>query len=401
MILSPITMLAANTVLLCAVVLGAGHLLGTIRIRGVALGVAAVFFVGLGVGALDERLRLPAFADQFGLALFVYLIGLASGPTFFAALRRRGLRDNAFVAGVLAVAALLAAGAAACLHLTPSTAAGVFAGALVNVPALGAAQDALRAIDPARAGALANDAAVGMSLTYGYGVVAMIGALVTYLILVRVDFEREATENTDLAPAPRRLVERTLRVNRGAGTDIRGLTDDLARDGEALLVRLRRGDQMCLAGTADALHDGDLVSIVGTRAATRDLVIRLGENAWPALSLDRSTLDFRRITVSAPALVGTAVGDLDLPRRHNALITRVRRGDHDLIATPTTRLLLGDRVRVVTTRDHMPDVRHCWATPTSRWPGWTSPASPSVSRWACSWARSRFRSPVALACVSA
>ncbi|MEU4419238.1 TrkA C-terminal domain-containing protein [Actinoplanes sp. NPDC024001] len=356
MILPPIDLLAANAVLLCAVVLGVGHLLGSVRVHGVALGVAAVFFVGLGLGALDERLRLPDFADQFGLALFVYLIGLASGPTFFAALRRRGLRDNAFVAGALAVAALIAVAAAAAFHLNSATAAGVFAGALVNVPALGGAQEALRAIAPAHAAALANDAAVGMSLTYGYGVVAMIGALVTYMMFVRVDFAREASENTHLATAPRKLVERTLRVTRGAGIDIHELTNELARDGEALLVRLRRGDRIQLAVSVATLHYGDLLSVVGTRAATRDLVARLGEKAGPALSLDRSTLDFRRITVSDPALVGRTVADLDLPRRYNALITRLRRGDHDLIATPTTRLLLGDRVRVVTSHDRMPAV---------------------------------------------
>ncbi|GAA2605567.1 aspartate:alanine exchanger family transporter [Paractinoplanes durhamensis] len=356
MSLSPINLLASNAVLLCALVLGVGHLLGSIRIRGVALGVAAVFFVGLGVGALDERLRLPDFADQFGLALFVYLIGLAAGPTFFVALRRRGLRDNAFVAGVLAVASLTAVGAANAFHLNPATAAGVFAGALVNVPALGGAQEALRAVDPTHAGSLASDAAVGMSLTYGYGVVAMIGALITYMMFVRVDFAREAAENEHLAPAPRTLVQLTLRVTRGAGTDIRELTDELARDGDVLLVRLRRGDRVLLATTVAALDQGDLLSVVGTRTATGELVARLGEKAWPALSLDRGALDFRRITVSDPALVGTAIADLDLLRRHGALITRVRRGDHDLIATPVTRLLLGDRVRVVAPRDQMSDV---------------------------------------------
>ncbi|MFI1994525.1 aspartate:alanine exchanger family transporter [Actinoplanes sp. NPDC020271] len=356
MSLSPINLLAGNAVLLCAVVLGLGHLLGSLRVRGVALGVAAVFFVGLGLGALDERLRLPDFADQFGLALFVYLIGLAGGAGFVTALRRRGLLDNLLVVAVLAVAALTAAGAAAALHLGPATAAGVFAGALVNAPALGGAQEALRAVDPAHAGALAGDAAVGMSLTYGYGVVAMIGALVTYMVIVRVDFGREAAENTDLAAAPRRLVERAVRVTRGAGTDVRELNDELARHGEVLLVRLQRGDHTHLVPTMTTLREGDLLSMVGTTDATRDLVARLGEKVWPVLSLDRNSLDFRRITVSNPEVVGTALADLDLPHLHHAIITRVRRGDQDLLATPATRLLPGDRVRVVTSRDRMPDV---------------------------------------------
>ncbi|MEU8664580.1 TrkA C-terminal domain-containing protein, partial [Actinoplanes philippinensis] len=228
--------------------------------------------------------------------------------------------------------------------------------AVLTAPALGAAQAARRAVDPVGAPPPPTHAAVGMSLTYGYGVIAMIGALVTYLVVVRVDFGREALDNTDLAPAPRKLVERTLRVTRGAGAGVRELIEDLARDGDALLVRLRRGDRMLLAATVTDLREGDLLSVVGTRAATRELVARLGEKASPALSLDRGTLDFRRITVSAPALAGAHIADLDLPRRHNALITRVRRGDQDLIATPDMRLLLGDRVRVVAPRDRMPAV---------------------------------------------
>ena len=69
----------------------------------------------------------------------------------------------------------------------------------------------------------------------------MIGALITYLVFVRVDFAREAGENSGLAPAPQKLIERTVRITRGAGVSVAELTAQLARDGDALLVRLRRG----------------------------------------------------------------------------------------------------------------------------------------------------------------
>jgi putative transport protein len=89
-----IDILATNTVLLLFVVAGLGYPLGRIGIGGFRLGVAAVLFVGLAIGALDPRLALPDFVYLFGLVLFVYTIGLASGPQFFASFRRRGLRDN-------------------------------------------------------------------------------------------------------------------------------------------------------------------------------------------------------------------------------------------------------------------------------------------------------------------
>ena len=65
------------------------------------------------------------------------------------------------------------------------------------------------------------------------------------------------------------------------------------------------------------------------------------------LSIDRSTLDFRRILVSRAGLVGRRIVDLDLEARLGATITRVRRGDVDLVATDALVLEPGDRLRVV------------------------------------------------------
>ena len=149
------TVLANNPVLLLSVILGIGYAVGSIRVGGVSLGVSAVFFAGLAASALDARLRLPDFVDQFGLVLFVYAVGLGGGPAFFRTLRKRGLRDNVFVVAVLAAGALLVAGSAQLLHLRPATSAGVFAGGSVNVPALAGALDTLKSTDPTHAVAAA------------------------------------------------------------------------------------------------------------------------------------------------------------------------------------------------------------------------------------------------------
>jgi putative transport protein len=85
-----------NPLLLLFVVIALGYGLGSIRVRNFKLGVAAVLFVGLGFGALVPGLQVPQILIFLGLAIFVYTVGLSSGPAFFAGFRKDGPRDLIF-----------------------------------------------------------------------------------------------------------------------------------------------------------------------------------------------------------------------------------------------------------------------------------------------------------------
>jgi AspT/YidE/YbjL antiporter-like protein len=121
-----IDLLLGNPLILLFTVIAIGYPLGRVRIAGVSLGVAAVLFTGLAVGALHPDMKLPELVYQLGLVLFVYTVGLSNGSGFFASFRRRGVRDNLFVACLLIFAALLAVLVGKVLHLRPALAAGVF-----------------------------------------------------------------------------------------------------------------------------------------------------------------------------------------------------------------------------------------------------------------------------------
>jgi putative transport protein len=95
-----IQLLIDNPLLLLSVVAAIGYPLGRLKIRGINLGVAAVLFTGLAIDALHPNLKLPEIIYLLGLVLFVYPVGLSSGPGFFASFRRKGLRDNLFVVGL-------------------------------------------------------------------------------------------------------------------------------------------------------------------------------------------------------------------------------------------------------------------------------------------------------------
>src|SRR5262245_2790800 len=160
--------LADDTVLLVFIVVGVGAGLGAIRVKGIALGPAAALFVGLGVGAADEALSSSNGLNllrQLGLVLFTYTVGLASGPTFFAGLRRGGAWALALTAALVAALAGICALAGAVLDLSPADRAGLFAGSATSTPALQAASEAVAQGDPTVAYSIAYPAAVASMLT--------------------------------------------------------------------------------------------------------------------------------------------------------------------------------------------------------------------------------------------
>ena len=111
-------MLIDNPLVVLFVVVALGAAVGSIRVKGISLGPAGALFVGLAVSAFDDRLgNTPAIVPQIGLALFIYTVGLASGPSFLAGLRHGGVRILALAGGVIATVAGLVLAAGAVLDL--------------------------------------------------------------------------------------------------------------------------------------------------------------------------------------------------------------------------------------------------------------------------------------------
>ena len=170
-----VELLKSNTLLLLFVVAAIGYPLGRVRLFGHSLGVAAVLFVGLAIGALDPDLKLPEVIYTLGLVVFVYTIGLSSGAGFFASFRRKGLRDNLLIVGMLIIAALAVVGVQYAFGLRPTLAASLFAGSLTNTPVLAAVLEQIRIITPTDArDQLLADPVVGYSIAYPIGVIGMI-----------------------------------------------------------------------------------------------------------------------------------------------------------------------------------------------------------------------------------
>ncbi|MCG3118015.1 MAG: Aspartate/alanine antiporter [bacterium] len=349
-----IQLLLANPLLLLFLVSAIGYFLGRVKIRGSSLGVAAVLFVGIAFGALHPDLKLPEIVYLLGLVLFVYTIGLSSGPGFFASFRRKGLRDNLFVFGMLMLVVVFAIMAHRLLHLQPAQTAGLFAGSLTNTPALASALDFLKSYAP-KTGLehMLNEPVIAYSLTYPMGVVGMILAIYFMQRWWKIDYAREAESLHELGATNVKLQSRTIRITQTGVTN--SSIHELIHQRHWAIVfgRMKRNDQVTLPSGATRLQIGDLVTIVGARRELDRVTPLLGEASKEPLDLDRSQFDYRRVFVSNPQLAGQRLRDIKLPQKFGAIVTRVRRGDAEFLPHGDTPMELGDRIRVLTRRDRM------------------------------------------------
>lgn len=343
-------LLEDNPLLVLFLVVGLGGALGRVRIRGVGLGPAAALFVGLAFSAVDADLaNVPAIVPTLGLGLFIYTVGLASGPSFIAGFRGGGVRI-VVASGLLLVAiAGVVVAVIAVLGLDEGARAGLYAGSQTNTPAL---QASITALGDRIATGEVTDPVVGYSIAYPFGVVAMITAAGWSL---RRASRRPVAEGGMSDEAGDSLTTSwTVEVTR---EDLPALGDLRHWEGERLAFsRVERDGEVDLATNDLRLRPGDLCTVIGSAAAVAHFTAWVGHRSERHLALDRNKLDFRRISVSNRELAGVRVADLDLEGRFGATATRIRRGDVDLVADGDMLLRLGDRLRVVGPAGRMGEV---------------------------------------------
>ena len=87
---------AMQALLVLSLISAIGIALGKLKIGGISLGVTFVFFIGIIAGHLGLSVNpdMLHYAENFGLVLFVYALGLQVGPGFFSSLAHGGIKLN-------------------------------------------------------------------------------------------------------------------------------------------------------------------------------------------------------------------------------------------------------------------------------------------------------------------
>jgi putative transport protein len=340
----------ASSLITIAAVCAGGLALGSLKVRGIGLGSAGVMFVGLIAGSLGFGLNheVLEFLREFGLLLFVYMMGLQLGPGFFASLRKTGIKLNA-----LAIAIVL--GGFSCtwllgwaFHIQPGARLGLFSGSTTNTPSLGAAQQALLAVHAAEDQRVLP--ALAYSAAYPVGIAGIIASLLLLRKWFRIDVSKEVEAFESSQAKGDEPLKRLNVVVDNAHLDGMALKDLPGRRETGVMIsRLQRaGTELVTTATEDAVvHTGDHVLLVGKAASLESFQRVIGSRSDHDLMRAPGGVSFRRVVVTNRGMLGRTVAETGLDHLYGVTVTRIVRAGVEMTAVPELRLQFGDFLHVV------------------------------------------------------
>ena len=347
-----------QTCFLLSLIVSAGVFMGKVRIKGISLGVAFVFFMGIVAGSLhlEADPGMTSFAETFGLSIFVYALGLHVGPNFVGLMRDEGIALNLWGFAIILLGTVMALVLCLVTGITIPDMVGILCGATTNTPALGAAQQALISAHVSSSGA-----ALGCAVTYPLGVVGVIFAM----ILLR----KTLVKPEDLIPHSHSDEDNTyigqfVVVNPAiVGLTIAEIAQTSRR--HFIISRIWRNGKVIVPMAQTVMMENDNILVVTTRDEVPVMDILFGrhvEKDWNRDKIDwnaiDSTVESRVIVMTRTKLNSKTLGSLHMRETYGVNVSRVMRGDIKLLATDSLHLQYGDRLTVVGTPE---DIDHAEA----------------------------------------
>lgn len=346
----------AHIAILYAIVIAVGVYLGKIKIGGVSLGVTFVLFAGIIAGHFGFTAPTPilTFVQDFGLILFVFMIGLQVGPGFFESFGTAGIRLNGLAACMILLNILVMFG---CYYAFFDTSdpvnlpmmVGTLYGAVTNTPGLGAANEALSSVFGTNAPQIAS----AYACAYPLGVIGIIGAIILIRWICRINFEEEEKELTVQAEtkATQKPHHMHLEVTNKylEGKTLLQVHDFLNRD--FVCSRILHEGHVSIPNRNTVFHLGDQMYIVCAEADYEAIVAFIG----PVVNVDWAQQDqplvSKRILVTNPKINGKSMMQMHFSSVYGVNVTRVTRHGMDIFASPSLPLQVGDRIMVVGPED--------------------------------------------------
>lgn len=345
----------AHIALLYAVVIAIGVYLGKIKFGGISLGVTFVLFAGIVAGhfGFSAPTNILTFVQDFGLILFVFMIGLQVGPGFFSSFKSGGVTLNCLAAGAILLDIIVMFICYFSFFDTSNPAnlpmmIGTLYGAVTNTPGLGAANEALQSIYPnGTAPAIAN----GYACAYPLGVVGIIGATIAIRYIFRIKLAKEEEElnaqEADLAAKPH-LMHLNVQNEFLAGHTILEIHDFMKRD--FVCSRILRNGELIFPKSSTTLELGDKVFIVCPEADAEAVQAFIGrETNVPEFAEQekRQEMVSRRIVVTKPEINGKTPAKLHFSSVYGVNVTRITRQGMEMFARADLPLQVGDKLMVV------------------------------------------------------
>src|SRR5215467_4149827 len=329
--------IGSQPILAIFLAIGLGYLVGQISIGGFSLGVGAVLFVGLAIGAFAPKAQIIGPIGLTGLIMFLYGIGILYGRQFFEGMVGVGQKYN-LLALVACIAGLFVAlGLGHIFGIKIGHTLGIYAGSMTSTATLQAALDVVKNKDPS----------IGYSIAYPFGVIGPILCIYFMTQIVKPKFP----------PKVQRFHMGEISIGeKFSGRTLEEVTKELPSGVQITMVR--KGGHNVVPADDISLTAGDAVLVVAEQDdAIKEAAARIGKLDPGRLAKDRADLDYIRVFVGKANVVGVPLSNLPMPAGFPVHLLHVRRYDADLVPTPDLMLEFGDRVGVLMPPDRREDVR--------------------------------------------
>ena len=339
-----------QAVMILSLICASGIALGSIKIFGVSLGVTFVFFAGIIAGHFGVTVNpeMLALAQNFGLILYIYSLGLQVGPGFFSSFKHGGVKLNLMTFALIIVGSLMAMLIFWTTDTSASDTVGLLAGAVTNTPMLGAGQQALLQMSPDNTDA-ANNMAMACAVAYPFG---LLGMVISVIILRKVFAPKGTGKQTSTASDNTFVAEYHVSNPAIFGKTIMEIRQ--GADCQFVISRIWKNETLIIPTSETVLEEGEHMLVISGKKDVEKIKTLFGHKEdvdWNKKGIDWNAIDSqlvsRKVLVTKPEHNGVKLGDLRLRNSYGINITRVNRAGIDLLPSRNLRLQMGDKLVIV------------------------------------------------------
>lgn len=323
-------------------VISVGLILGRVKIKGFSLDVSGVIFIAMLLGYWG--VEIPKMFQNFGILLFIFTVGIQSGPTFFTTLFNDGKKPIFLTLILVCSGALLSVVLCYMFGLGDiGSILGVFNGGMASSIGLAASIDIVPSAQ----------ISLDYSLIYPFGVVITILFFQLLPAACKIDFKKENAMDDEDARKRNPIILRTDYHVENPSLDGRKISDlNFRTTTGGNISRIKHNGSVMNATLDSVLRLGDIVRVIGSEECQHKAMLLLGsvvENEDMDLPSQYENI---WLLVTNKRIVGKTLEELNLSGIFNSNVIRLQRGNTELQTSGKLKIRYGDRVEVATDVSH-------------------------------------------------
>lgn len=323
--------MALNSVLELFIIITLGYLIGNLKFKGFSLDISAILIISLIAGYYG--VELPEEFKYFGLALFMYAVGLQTGPVFFETFKKQGIFYNLISIGLILSIFFIIVLACKLLGISTGATIGIFTGTMSSAPSLAAVLENQHF----------NQSSVFFGLTYPFGIITSVLFVRILPVIFRINLEDEVKKYEELYfSSYEKLIGKNFKITNESFAKEVISREHFERMSGCVVERI---EKVSGSDNYDILELGDIVRVIGTENELRNAKIILGEEVNKFIDF-HDDMKVLRLLVTSKNVVGKKIGELKQLRALSGVITKVRRSGIDIKPNPGMTLMLGDKIYI-------------------------------------------------------